>query len=228
MRDITLKVHYVEDTRVEFLLPSMQLQALFRTAGINLTLIEGSAIDVDPAVSSLTSYPDVVDHFRQIDRTAGHLIVGAQPTEQRKEVAGELLDVDLRGVAAVYTSSDYIQRDHRANYLQTCAHEIGHMLNLAHEDSVPQYDSAMNQVGGRFDETEKCWEAAKNEAAHIKASGQPIFFLPPVQPLPCYPFAYKARALLNTLSDDRLRPWQSKFERLWNGANDCQCGAIKR
>lgn len=212
MRTVSIKVHYVTAAKQAFAFPADDVRLLYRTAGIDLRIDAGNDIAVDPTVSGLLNYPKLVDRLRNSDKAAGHMIVGLDPMTRDPTVAGQLLDLTTRGVAAVYTRSNYLLGDSGSGFLQTCIHEIGHMLNLSHDDGARDFDSAMNQVGGRLKEPSVCWAGADTEASIIAASGQPTYFQPPGKQLRCYPLAYKARARLNVIGDGQLLPWGGKFE----------------
>ncbi len=215
MRSVSIKIHYVDGTFPEFAVPVDEVRALYRTALIDLTFVEGKAIPQDPRMgSALQNYDDWVRQFGSTDGTVGHLIIGGFPPFAHPEIAGQLLDPDWRGVAAVYTGNELIQSSPRLCFLQTCAHEIGHMLNLPHPDngSLRSYDSTMNQLEERLQDVASCWEKASAEALEQSASGKPDYFSPPSEPLSCYPLSLGERVALNTRSDNRFNPWKSNFE----------------
>jgi hypothetical protein len=222
MRTVKLKVHYVRGTQPQFSVQTLELSRLYRTAGIELYFFAAPEILIDPALGTAwENYSDIVARLRTNDKLHGHLIVGKRPPTSSLELAGQLLDLDLRGVAVVYTHSDYIKQNPRLNFLQTCAHEIGHMLNLSHRNIAKTYTSAMEQLGGRTGDVATCWELADGESAKVKTKGGNPYFEHPVEAISCYPLAYTARVELNTLSEIRLQPWQSKFEHALDGSNDC-------
>jgi hypothetical protein len=214
-----VKFHVVEGAmaRMEFL--AEELRLLYATAGIDLALVEGERIAKDPTYHVI-KYIDWIKRFGEQDRSAGHLILGRDVPDYRSDIAGRLIDEVSRGVAVVYTSCDYIQRDGEGALLQTCAHEIGHMLNLSHDDVDKTFVTAMNQADKRDLDTRASWESVKAEAREIRNTNEPDYFLPPARELASYPFAYRARHTLNNLSPDRLLPWGGKFEHLYDGTED--------
>jgi hypothetical protein len=221
MRSVSVKYHIVTLSTVTSAdpFPRDDLQLLYRTAGIDLDLVEGAGLDRDPLGSQGFSYRRLLDHYRAKDREFGHLIVGlATP---RPDVAGELLDLETRGLVVVYRNSTYIQEHGRSALLQTCAHELGHMLNLDHNHVSSSFDSIMRSAGDRKQNIAECWEAAKAEAADARAQGKPVYFDPPAREVPCYPFALVARNRLNTESDESFLPWGTgKFEGGAHAVND--------
>jgi hypothetical protein len=220
MRSCSVKYHVVADALSRLQFPADELRALYATSGIDMQFEEGERIDSDPAYNPIWDYPSFAQRYSNNDRSAGHLIIGLGHPRFLSDVAGELLDLDSRGVVVVYTNSDYIQRHDQEGLLQTCAHELGHMLNLAHQDVAFEFDSVMNQAQDRWHDIPVSWDYAAAEARRVEDRGQPAYYDPPASPLDCYPFAYAARLLLHTYSSDRLLPWGSRFERPYDGAND--------
>ena len=211
MRVVALKFHVVEGDTASMTFPAEELGLLFQTAGIELDLIEGERIDKDPTFNRI-GYPEWIKRFGETDREAGHLILGRDAPGYRTDIAGELLDKESRGAAVVYTSCDYIQRDGAGALLQTCAHEIGHMLNLSHDDTAAGFVSTMNQAAMRDLDTVSAWHGATVESQQIRSSNGPDYFFPPARKLVSYPLAYRARYKLNTLSPARLLPWGGIYE----------------
>lgn len=222
LRTISIKVHHVDGTQVQFPVPVSDLQSLFRSAGIDLVLLAGQALDRDPMGSKYHNYPTLISEFRNTDRSCGHLIIGRSPPDQQFEVAGQLHDLEQRGLAAVYTLSSHVQKNPRDHFAQTIAHEIGHMLNLSHSD-IGKFDSTMNALADRDEVVSICWERAGHDANSMTAKGEDAFYIKPTVPTVCYPFAYKARLFLSTAIDARIQPWGSNFEHSTENMNYCTC-----
>lgn len=220
MRTIDVTFHIVEPASAQFGFPAAELRELYLSAGIDLNFIAGHDITPDPANHPASGYPVLVEKFRTSATTSGHLIIGSRTPIVHSDWAGQLLDQTTRGVSAVYTQSDYIQSTGAVGLLQTCAHELGHMLNLAHEDISPEYASVMNQADSRTSDIENAWIVAGVQAARIVSQSNNPYFTAPSGPLNCYPFAYAARLRLNTSSEDSLLPWRGVFERTYDGTND--------
>lgn len=216
LRTVALKFHVVAKATADMPFPVDELKWLYATAGIELDLSQGDTIEHDPMYYPAANYKFWVEQFGKKDRGCGHLIIGLHGPYYRSDIPGRLVDLDYRGVAAVYTSCDYIQRDGEKALLQTCAHEIGHMLNLAHEDVTTDFISTMDQAEKRGLDTRRSWEAALAEAQHKR---DPYFFQP-VRELNSYPFALRARNTLNTLPVAQLLPWGGKFEHPYDEIND--------
>ncbi|GEM_PF-6653954 len=218
MRHVSVKYHIVKNSAADGQFPADELEALYRTAGIALHLVEGGSIDRDPLDSHVFSYAQLVEDYGATDREFGHIILGVNPREP--DIAGELLDLKTRGVAVAYRNSLYMQSAGRNGLLQTCAHELGHMLNLDHDDVSAKFHSIMNQAERRKQDIDKAWETAADEAQLARARGEPDYFQPPVQKIQCYPFALAARQRLNTKSEATFQPWGSVFERSADAVND--------
>lgn len=226
MRTVTIKIHYLEERRKAFPLPVDQIQALYRTANVDLAFVEGEVIDVDPYVgAAFETYKDLVKRFRSEDQSSAHLIIGGWPPSDHREVAGQLLDLDTRGVAVVYTRNDYILSNPRVHLLQTAAHEIGHLLNLPHPTAfeIDRFDSTMNQIGNRVEGTGLCWEKAEKEARDRETTGKRSYFTLPSMALDCFPLGLSSRAALTDQSDISFRPWMSRFNHVGQDQNDCIC-----
>ena len=220
MRTINIKYHVVTNATEKLPFPVEELKSLYATSGIVLNLVEGDPISSDPAHRRIGTYPSFVELYRKSGPDYGHLIIGLDDPNKDKSVNGELLDRESRGVAAVYTYSDDIAIIGESAFLQTCAHEIGHMLNLAHHDVSKYYTSVMDKALNRGQDISLSWSNAEAEARNLDAAGQQSFFTKPPTLPRCYPFAFAARDHLNNDSPDHLLPWQSKFENPYEGSQD--------
>lgn len=219
-RRIDITVHWVKGVSATFSLKTDQLRMLYWTAGIDLNLTVGEPIELDPARSARNSYPALVRQYRETAQSSGHLIIGIAPDGTANGAAGQLIDLETRGVAAAYTESFYISQTFNSGLLQTCAHEIGHMLNLAHDDVVSDFVSTMNTSDGRTTAIPTAWQLARTEAERIRTNSGNAHFLELTTPIDCYPLSFKARFLLNDYKDHQLIPWRGKFERPFDGHND--------
>lgn len=220
MRSVSVKYHVVENATADMPFPADDLRALYWSAGIDLALDAGEPLDADPALGLFTNYAALLAAYRR-SPLAGHLIVGLTPPSDRYGISGELVDLDTRGLAAVYVQSGYIQREGRSALLQTCAHELGHMLNLSHGDVSTLFVSVMDSAPRRQDVSpQSAWEQAMRESDAKKARGELAYLEPPLRTLPCFPFSYGARERLNSIPEDSLLPWRSKFQDTFDGSDD--------
>ena len=203
-----------------FALPKDDLRLFYLTAGIELKFTEGDELTFDPSDEPIDDYASVVSEYRKTSKISGHFIMGIHPPSFHPEVAGQLLDPDKRGVSVVYTDSGYVRRVGAGGVLQACAHELGHMFNLAHADVGPEFISTMDQAKTRTSSIDDSWTRAELEVKKLASEGKnPYYFIPPRQ-LNCYPFAFKARLALNTLSDAQLKPWGGVFEHSFDDINN--------
>jgi len=228
MRSVTIRIHYLEERREAFAVPVDQLKALYRTASVDLLFVGGDKIDVDPNLAGafrFQKYEALVSRYRSEDQGSAHLIIGGLPPADHWEVAGQLVDLETRGVAVVYTRNDYILMNPRVHLLQTAAHEIGHLLNLPHPPTpmIDPYDSTMHQIGNRVENVELCWEKVKKEAREEELRGKRSYFNSPAMALDCFPLGLSSRAALTNQLDITFRPWMSRFNHVGQDQNDCPC-----
>lgn len=213
MRQVNIQYHAVAKATEDVPFQLEELKSLFASSGIELNLVKGEALCSE-------DYLRFVDQFRRTSPNCGHLIIGGNNRNSDAFINGELLDRGSRGVAVIYTNSSDIVMNGESAFLQTCSHEIGHMLNLAHHDVAHSYTSVMDQAGKRSSDVSLSWNLAEAEANDMNARGEPSYFSKSLPVKFCYPFAWKARYHLNEYSDDQLLPWKSKFDYPYEGSQD--------
>lgn len=217
MRAVRLKVHWVASVKGAMRLLEDELHATFFASGIDLDISAGEDLATDPNLDPRRRYERVVSDFARDDAQCGHLVLAGQPPNLQLDVAGQLIDEAHRGVVAAFLGSSYISSEGEIGLLHTCVHEVGHMLNLAHEDVSSDYVSAMNSAASRGGSVAAAWLAAQREA---ERPGQEPYLVVPRKPCKAYPFSYEARKRLNIRSDGCLMPWRDKFERTYDGLDD--------
>lgn len=219
LRKVEIMVHTVKEPPTNLSFDTDAIHRLFWTAGIDLTFSNGLELEVDPMGTAI-SYQVLLDYFKNNNTQAGHLVIGRAYPDFRPDVAGQLHDPDRRGLAAVYTSSDYIAQYAALGLIQTAAHEIGHMLNLAHKHVARGFISTMDSAGSRTSEVAVAWQEAALESERVRSNNEEPYYWPLDETNPCYPFAYNARRELNTLADDQLLPWRERFIHSHEDVND--------
>ena len=193
----------------------------FRTSNVDLVISKGDDIRTDPETGGLNSFDRLLARYRAGPRNAGQIIVARKPRDGRADVAGELLDQDKRGVAAIYMSSLYIAINGVIGFTQTLAHEIGHMMDLGHGEITSNFTSVMTQARDRAQALDAAWSAAQDDAVVLEGRGTPAFFQKPIRPINCYPFAPSARSFMNTRLDPLISPWGGPYSpRADGGVND--------
>ncbi|HKX80222.1 MAG TPA: hypothetical protein VJM34_17045 [Novosphingobium sp.] len=219
MKVINIRLHEVTGVNA----PQLNVHDLnetFGATGFQINFLPGSTLPSDPAEEPNFSYLKLIGPFKNEDATNGHLVIGGMHPSWNLAIAGELVDLDNRGVSVVYAGSNYVKDHGAVGLLQTTVHEIGHILNLSHIDVDSKYKSAMNQADDRTQTAASAWTAADIDAKAQQASGKETFWTNPQQAPACHPFCFTARSWLHSLSDDRLLPWGTKFERPYNGNED--------
>jgi hypothetical protein len=174
---------------------------LFRSAQIRLEISDGGAL----APRDVFRPAKLIERWQKNNASIGHLVITGVPMSGPERV-GELVDLGSRGVAMVYFNT--FRADKERNLLQTAAHEIGHMLNLTHENPPRAYTSAMAQAAHRNTDIEAAWKCAAAEA--YAQVDDPCYDPPDIFP-DCFPFSLKARCRLRDLDAEELLPWGSKF-----------------
>jgi len=188
------------------------IQRAFSQLGVNLQLIRGPRLSSDPA--NTNSWPALMQQLDQAARNAGgnfpaHLFITDTAPSHDPTINGQLLH-RLRGASAVFFGAGIYEplgpRHNPALVSQVCMHEIGHLLNLTHDDGEPEpdgppYSSAMMQADEREQQpVPMAWQAA---AADAQARGEPALDIP--NPLGIYPFSTRYRACLRAAAGNAGR-----------------------
>ena len=219
MRVINIRLHEVAGVNA----PPLNVHDLnetFGATGFQINFLPGSTMPSDPGEEPNFSYLQLIAPFKSEDPHNGHFVIGGIHPSWNLAVAGELADLDTRGISVVYSRSSYVREHGAVGLLQTTVHELGHMLNLSHMDVDSRYKSAMNQANDRLQTPASSWTAADTDAQSLQAGGKDPLWTNPAQSPSCHPFCFTARSWLHSLSDARLLPWGTKFERPYDGNED--------
>lgn len=219
-RTIALEYHLAPEMPFALDVAIDDVVIAFRTCNVDLAIVKGDDIRTDPETGGLNSFDRLLARYRAGPQSAGQIIVARKPRDGRADVAGELLDQDKRGVAAIYMSSLYIAINGVIGFTQTLAHEIGHMMDLGHGEITSDFTSVMTQARDRGQALDAAWSAAQDDAVILERTGG-AFFQKPIRPINCYPFAPSARSFMNTRSDPLISPWGGPYSpRADGGVND--------
>ena len=143
MLTVALTVRPVHGYAYDFF-PSTELQALFRTVDINLTIFRQSAVHLNPDIPSHKQA--LLKEFAPNDTSStphpGLLLLGNRHPQHIAN--GRLVDEKRRGIAVIYQHSRYIRDRQEEGIFEVCAHEIGHMLNLRHEHAIGSDTTVMD------------------------------------------------------------------------------------
>lgn len=200
------------DNQLRF--PKDDLVRLFKSAQVDLHIDDGGPVEIWETADTST----LIDRWRPNNASTGHIVISGY-SNQYPDIAGELIDRRSRGVAMVYSLTFLIEREQAL--LQTTAHEIGHMLNLPHENPPIKYTNAMAQAAFRNTKIDDAWTEARREAASEEKQHQDPCYDEPDSIPPCYPFSIYARRTLRDLSDKEFLPWGSEFSNSYpDGADD--------
>lgn len=216
MHIVSIAVHYLDaDVRARFPLPKDDIEAVFRSAGVLLSLTESSLVGIDPYLSS-SGYTRQVRLLGNERMGNGHLFVTELTPPLFPFAAGELVDLSRRRAAAIFTSCDYLKREGYKGLLQTCVHEIGHMLNLTHPPGRPRpmRPSAMSSWSDRSVNIQNAWEAERDDAARRnreRKEGHDVPFSIPTRSIDCLPFSFDERRRLNGEAESTILPGGSPY-----------------
>src|SRR5262245_35875680 len=205
---LVVEVHLLTGDPTGPFLPEEGLRALFRTIGVDVEFVDGEPFGQfggpwdDPAgePSSLGVYRRIAENFAGPSPRVGdpaHLFVGRH--FERQGVLGSLLH-PLHGAAAVFKlpMSGVPGMEEEDAMMQTCAHELGHVLNQVHEDGVEERATAMCQTSARVASLDWVLDAWRHQGWTLPLG------------VWCFPFS---RATEAEIADhpDAVVPWGSAY-----------------
>ena len=205
-RSLRVQVHYHPDLVEAYPVPQKLLKSLFASVGVALQFTEAQVLERSLVPTVISSFDRILSRLlgrrpngkpNAIPGDPVHFFVLKSMFIESVDALGSVVNED-RGAAAVFvegfrsSGAGPLPPD---DFLQICAHELGHLLNLTHEDSEQGVSTAMDQFDHRRGPPESAWRAVLG-----CDSG-----------LPCYPFATKAIEWLKGASDQDWKPWGSRF-----------------
>ncbi len=202
MRQVTIKVHHIQNHSYPAPFPVNELTTLFRIFGIELNFDPVEDLNDDPATPQ--AYQAFIDGLPVQEAgdvgDPGHLILGVEWQGDGGGLVNGVLLEGMRGAVAIFTGSRLFKGSHdiSADMLQVCAHEIGHLLNLRHEDGDRSVPTAECTSGDRHGPINSAWQRRG---------------LTPPQGLKAYPFSITGEQHFNSPpeNDPIVYPWGSYF-----------------
>ncbi len=195
--------------------PMKSLVDYFRVWDVQLDFIVGAPLPADP-----TRAEDVANALIEKMRppggqTAPAVLVLAGQSPDGPDTNGILLDLESRGVSAVFTASSAYQGGSLDDRFQIYAHEIGHVLNLTHGEADDEFPTAMNQWDDRstVSSVATVWRKAIDAAVDpgYKSQLRGFFGSGQRQPLGLPMSASCCRGLVRTPLSD-VQPWGGTFD----------------
>lgn len=202
MRQVTIKVHHIQNHSYPEPFPTNELTTLFRIFGLGLSFEPVEDLKVDLATPQ--AYQAFIDALPPQEAgdvgDPGHLILGVKWLGDGGEQVNGVLLEGMRGAIAIFTGSELFEysRDVSADMLQVCAHEIGHLLNLKHENGDRSVPTAECTSGDRHGPIDEAWQKRG---------------LPLPEGLKAYPFSKVGERHFNSPPEDDpiVYPWGSYF-----------------
>jgi hypothetical protein len=163
MHSVTVQIHKVPDVDPVFEVPRADLWELFRRFGVLFTFEPGADLPSDPA--TWENYRNVLEGWYPIWPPVGspaHLIIGRRWEDEGGASVNGLLITPRRGAVAIFTESTTLSARRPGDFLQTCAHELCHLLNLQHDHGSSSIPTAECQEMDRRDKrVDEAWRRMK-------------------------------------------------------------------
>ena len=193
--------------------PVDALRDYFAAFDIHLSFSEGAALSVDP-----TDFEDTIDdflaeHAPTPGSTAPASLLVTDLGHRGLSANGMLLDVKRRGACAVFIQASGFHHGDADGRFEIYAHEIGHLLNLAHDDRGVPNPWAMNSWDQRSGVTDlkARWRTAIDGGPVDYANRLRSFFDARAHSLTGLPMSPRCCDMLLTSAADDIEPWRSKF-----------------
>lgn len=194
--------------------PTGALREYFGALGIDLDFAPGQALNPDPTDSLDSIRQFVAGMAPPLDQRGTAALVVADIGYLGPLVNGMLLDADRRGACAVFTQATGFAFGSADSRFEIYAHEIGHMLNLTHEDADETYVTAMDSWGERDEVTDRLdiWRQAIGNGSGPFSSKLSQFFRGGNQRPLGLPFSTTCCQKLAGFPAPKVAPWLSTFD----------------
>jgi hypothetical protein len=186
-------------------IPTGDIARLYATADVDLTFQQASALETDP--ERWLEYLRILRELaptRPPPGSPAHLFVGRRWLGPGLDETNGMLLSRERGGIAIFTGSNDLSSGSADALLQTCAHEIAHLLNLTHalgDGNLPTIECPASVRAGR--DVATAWRAFDGEHDAQRA----------------FPLSVDSIAALRTRSRDSVLPWGADFDDM-AGAED--------
>lgn len=212
-------------------MPVQSLVDYFGALGLSLRFGSGNPLPEDP-----TDHPDEVDAFCRAlaPRPSGPfpwpgVVVVGDMSVDGPGTNGALLDLDRRGVCAVFTSSSGFSKGDAEDRFEVYAHEIGHMLNLSHAEAPDKFPTAMHQwdIRSAVGDRRLVWQKAITQGSPLQRARLPGFFGNGSRQPIGLPMSASCCQWLAGQNLQEIVPWGSHFkDPSGNGSDDSAFGLV--
>ena len=142
--------------------PTAALREYFRSFDIDLSFDLGPPLSEDPTDSTDSIRSFLAGHSPPFGQGGSGVLVVADIGFLGSLVNGMLLDAERRGACAVFTQATGFAFGSADSRFEIYAHEIGHLVNLTHEDADAEFTTTMDTWDERseVDDRAKVWTEA--------------------------------------------------------------------
>lgn len=235
MRDkISLSVRPLASlTGITAKFPTQALIDYFGALGWPLSFTQGVPL---PDADDPADHPDEIGDFCSSlapnprgTPAPGVVIIGDMSVEG-PWINGALLDLDMRGVCMIFSQSAAFERNDSEEQFEIYAHEIGHMLNLSHDDANDPFTTAMNQWDERsaVNSRKVVWNQAISAGSLFQRTNLPLFFGNGKRSPIGLPMSATCCDWLAQSDQNEIIPWKTRFKDFASaGGNDVSHGLVE-